>query len=83
MHPLVELYGENALDLGVEEIKKLALNSNIPFDKAYVNLGMSFLVGKATELLEGKKEKPSLASLVSESFGEAAIYKYNVCNGVL
>lgn len=77
MHPLISVYGESALELGFEEVKKLALSSNIPFDKEYVDLGVSFLAIKCTEILEGKKEKPSLSSLISESFGEAAIYKYN------
>jgi hypothetical protein len=76
--PLVAVYGENAINLALEEIQKLKINSNIPFDKDYVNLGISFLNIKANEILENKKSHCSLKILVSESFGEAAIYKYNV-----
>jgi hypothetical protein len=74
---LVTLYGENGFDLAYEEIKKLQLNSNIPFDTEYVKLGISFMMIKSNQILENKKARCSLASLVSESFGEAAIYKYN------
>lgn len=77
--PIVKVYGENAIDLVFEEIQKLKLNSNIPFDSDYVNLGISFMTIKANQILEKEKSHCSLASLVSESFGEAAIYKYN-CN---
>lgn len=77
-HPLIELYGENAIDLALEEIQKLKVNSNIPFDKEYVRMGMSFMVLKASDIIDNKKSHCSLPSLVSESFGEAAIYKYNV-----
>jgi hypothetical protein len=63
---LINLYGNEALDLTLKEIRELAVNSNIPF-----------------EIVEGKEKTRSLRSLVSESFGEAAIYKYNVNGGVL
>lgn len=82
-NPLITLYGENALDLAFEEIKTLQQNSNIPFDSEYIRTGVSFLGIKATQINEGKKKHCSLSSLVSESFGEAAIYKYNVCGGTL
>jgi hypothetical protein len=75
--PLIKVYGENAIDLVLEEIEKLKSNSNIPFDAEYVKLGVSFISLKANEILENKKSHCSLASLVSESFGEAAICKYN------
>jgi hypothetical protein len=77
-NPLVEVYGENAIELVLEEIKKLKSNSNIPFDAEYVKLGISFMALKSNEILENKKAHCSLASLVSESFGEAAICKYNI-----
>lgn len=83
MHPLIELYGEKALELAVEEIKELARASNIPFDKKYVDLGTSFLLIKAAKIVEGEQKRQSLKGLVCESFGEAAMYKYNVANGVL
>lgn len=79
---LIELYGEDAIDLALVEIKELAKNSNISFlDKKYLELGIGFIMINAAEILEGKKKECSLKSLVSESFGEAAIYKYNVCGG--
>lgn len=82
-NPLINLYGNEALDLTLKEIRELAANSNIPFDKKYVDLGISFLMMKANEIVEGKKKSSSLRSLVSESFGEAAMYKYNFNGGVL
>ncbi|MBT2759895.1 hypothetical protein [Paenibacillus sp. ISL-20] len=75
-NPLKLLYGEEALELAVKEIKKLAMNSNFTFDKEYVQTGMSLLAIKAKETLDGKKRKSNLESLVSESFGEAAIFKF-------
>ena len=79
---LIEIYGEDAIDLAFEEIKRMSRNSNIPFnDSKYLDLGIIFMMINATEILEGKKEKCSLKSLVSKSFGEAAMYKYNVCGG--
>lgn len=75
--PLVIVYGEDAIELALKEIQRLKLNSNIPFDKEYINLGISFMMLKANEIIENKKKHCSLARLVSESFGEAAIYKYN------
>lgn len=82
-NPLIGLYGDEALDLVITEIKKLASNSNVPFDKKYTDLGISFLSIKVNEIVSGKKEKITLQKLVSESFGEAAIYKYNVKGGTL
>jgi hypothetical protein len=75
--PVVKLYGEDAVELVLDEIQKLKLNSNIPFDSEYVKLGISFITIKATQILENEKPHCNLTSLVSESFGEAAIYKYN------
>lgn len=80
INPLVSLYGEGVFDLVQKEIKELAEGSNIPFDKKYVNLGISFLMIKANEIVKEEKVKPKLRNLVRESFGEAAMYKYN-CNG--
>jgi hypothetical protein len=76
--PLVSLYGKDAIEKVLEEIEKLKVNSNIPFDKEYVNLGVSFIGIKAEQILEGEKRRCTLKDLVSESFGEAAIFKYNV-----
>jgi hypothetical protein len=77
-NPLIKLYGLDALDLASDEIKELNKNSNIPFDKELLQLGTSFILLKATEIIEGKKSNTSLKLLVSESFGEASIYRYNV-----
>lgn len=82
-NPLKKLYGDDAFNLTLKEIKNLAEYSNIPFDKKYVDLGISFLMMKANEIVEGKKQKRNLRSLVSESFGEAAVFQYNVNGGVL
>ena len=80
---LVSIYGENIFEDVLNEIKELKDNSNIPFDKKYIQLGLSFCAIKAEQIINGEKEKCSLRSLVSESFGEAAMYKYNCCGGVL
>lgn len=75
-HPLITLYGEEVFDLAYEKIQDLARNSNFTFDGEYVKLGTSFVQIKAQEIVDGKKKKRSLDDLVSESFGEAAIYKF-------
>lgn len=80
---LIILYGENGINLTLAEIKELAENSNIPFDNKYLELGISFLMLKADDIIKEGKKIPALKGLVSESFGEAAIYKYNCCNGKL
>jgi len=80
---LVSIYGENVFKNVLNEIKELNDNSNIPFDKKYVQLGLSFCAIKAEQIINGEKKKCSLRALVSESFGEAAIYKYNCCSGTL
>lgn len=82
-HPLISLYGNTGIKDTLKEIQNLKENSNIPFDTKYIELGISFLNIKAEEIVENKKSKPTLKALVSESFGEAAIYKYNCCKGVL
>lgn len=79
--PLIELYGENVLHDAAVIIKDLAVNSNIPFDAKYVELGCRFLRVKANKLT--KEKAPSLRVLVSEAFGEAAMYKYNIAGGKL
>ncbi len=80
---LVNLYGDTAFSDTLVGIKELQDNSNIPFDAKYVALGLNFVSYKVEEILSGSKNKCSLKSLLSESFGEAAIYKYNCCGGVL
>jgi hypothetical protein len=75
-NPLKPLYGEEVMNLVIKEIDRLAKNSNFTFDREYVLLGMSFMGNKAREILNGEKQKPSLESLVNESFGEAAIFKF-------
>jgi hypothetical protein len=81
--PLVQVYGDNAEELSKEAIRELSKNSNIPFDAKYVELGISFLMLKCDQILKGEKTKSELVSLISESFGEAAIYKYNIAEGTL
>ena len=76
-HPLVTLYGEDVFDLASEKIQELAKNSNFAFDREYMQIGTSFVQIKAQEIIDGKKKKCSLDDLVSESFGEAAIYKFH------
>ena len=80
---LVSIYGENAFKDMLNKINDMKEYSNIPFDQKYVRLGLSFCAIKAEQIINGKKEKCSLQTLVSESFGEAAMYKYNCCGGVL
>jgi len=80
---LIYLYGKNVFKDIFNEIKELKNNSNIPFDEKYLNLSLSFFNIKVEQIINGEKEKCSLRALVSESFGEATMYKYNCCNGVL
>jgi hypothetical protein len=80
---LISIYGENVFEDILNEIKILNNNSNIPFDNKYVKLSLSFCAIKAEQIINSEKEKCSLRALVSESFGEAAMYKYNCCDGVL
>jgi len=80
---LIAIYGDNVLEDILNEIKKLKEYSNIPFDQKYIRLSLSFCAIKVEQIINGEKKKCSLRSLVSESFGEAAMYKYNCCGGVL
>jgi hypothetical protein len=80
---LISIYGNNVFKDILNEIKELKNNSNIPFDEKYIHLSLSFCAIKAEQIINGEKKKCSLHSLVSESFGEAAMYKYNCCGGVL
>lgn len=80
---LVSIYGDNVFENILNEIKEMKNNSNIPFDDKYIRLSLSFCVIKSEQIINGEKEKCSLRALVSESFGEAAMYKYNCCGGVL
>ncbi|MNB86392.1 hypothetical protein D3C75_333350 [compost metagenome] len=75
------VYGEDYVAQIKQEIVELAKNSNIPFDKKYIDLGLSFVAINAESI--DTEKPPSLKSLVSQSFGEAAIYKYNVAGGEL
>ena len=76
-NPLLTLYGENVFEDAMQEIDRLKAVSNIPFNKEYVRLGISFMQMKANEIVEGKKKHCSLNDLVSRSFGEAAVATYN------
>lgn len=77
-HPLIALYGENALDSATTYIEELRTNSNFYFDAEYMKTGISFMMLKANEMLEGRRKHKDigLKDLVSEAFGEAAIYKF-------
>jgi hypothetical protein len=81
---LPDLYGQDYAAQVQKAVNELAKESNIPFDTKYVQLGISFLVIKANELYDKKPAKmPTLTNLITESFGEAAMYKYNIAGGVL
>ena len=80
---LIAIYGDNVFEDIFNEIKELKKNSNIPFDQKYIGLSLSFCAIKAEQIINGEKKKCNLRALVSESFGEAAIYKFNVCGGEL
>jgi hypothetical protein len=80
---LCVLYGTNVMTEIMEHIDELKKNSNIPFDNKYLELGIQFLIFKANKIVKDVKPKPLLKNLISESFGEAAIYQYNCCNGRL
>lgn len=76
---LKRIYGETALEDALKEIKQLAEHSNFTFDKEYIEVGIGFTLMHAAEILEGRENKCSLKALITKSFGEAAIYKFNVC----
>lgn len=76
--PLVMLYGEDVLVSLTKIVEELRANSNIPFDEEYLRTGVAFMRIKAKEILEGSRKEISLKNLTSESFGEAAIARYNV-----
>jgi len=80
---LVSIYGENVFKNILDMIKELKDYSNIPFDEKYIRLSLSFCAIKTEQIINNEKEKCSLKALVSESFGEAAMYKYNCCGGIL
>jgi len=80
---LIAIYGDNVFEEMLNEVKYLKKYSNIPFDQKYIRLGLSFCAIKAKEIINGEKKICNLRALVSESFGEAAIYKFNVCGGEL
>lgn len=76
-NPLVILYGESVFDTVSIKIQNLVQNSNFIFDSEYVSLGTSFMMVKAQEIIDHKKPMRTLGNLISESFGEAAICKFN------
>ena len=80
---LISIYGDNVFEEIFNEVKYLKKYSNISFDPKYIRLSLSFCAIKAEQIINGEKGKCNLRSLVSESFGEAAMYKYNICGGVL
>lgn len=77
-HFLEVLYGDNVFNDILDEVEKLKENSNISFDNDYIKLGCDFVQLNAKELLDNGKPKLKLKTLISKSFGEAAICKYNI-----
>lgn len=73
-HPLIILYGIDAIAKATEEIEVLKANSNFRFTKQYMSLGIGFINIKAQAIVDKGEQPPTLTSLVSSSFGEAAIY---------
>ena len=80
---LIVIYGDNVFEEMLNEVNYLMKYSNISFDQKYIRLSLSFCAIKAEQIINGEKKKYSLKSLVSESFGEAEIYRSNVCGGEL
>ena len=80
---LIAIYGDNVFEEMFNEVKYLKKYSNITFDQKYIKLSLSFCAIKAEQIINGEKKKCSLRSLISESFGEAEIYRSNVCGGEL
>lgn len=78
---LIKLYGDDALEKVLVEIRDLAKYSNVTFDKEFMGLGISFLNTHAKEISLGNEKECTIKTLVSKSFGEAAMYKYNLCGG--
>lgn len=78
MKSLVTLYGENVFEEITKNINGLKQNSNFLFDDEYIRSGMAFVAIKAQETVDGKRERCMLSTLITESFGEAAIYKFNI-----
>ena len=78
LHPLEIIYGSYALEKTIEIFHQLKQNSNFTFDNELIEIGISFLNGKAHEIINHKKDMVSLKQLVTESFGEASIYKFNI-----
>lgn len=83
INPLVKLYGDTAFDIATTKIHELAKKSDIPFEQKYIKLGKKFTLLNAQEIIEGKTKERTLKDLITKSFGEAAMYKYNVIDGVL
>lgn len=81
MNELMELYGEDTLDQAMIYTEELREASNFPFDTDYLEIAIGFLKLKAKEILESGEEKPLLRDLISESFGEAAIYYFQIRGG--
>ena len=80
---LIAIYGDNVFEEILNEINYLKKYSNITFDQKYIRLSLSFCAMKAEQIINGERGKCSLQSLVSESFGEAEIYRSNICGGEL
>lgn len=74
---LEKLYGESVYEEINEIVKELRVESNFEFDLEYIRTGCAFTNINAEKILNENKAKPELKSLVTQSFGEAAIFKFN------
>lgn len=75
------LYGNNVHEKVLDLIGVIKVHSNIRFDHKFIELGISFFVLKCEQILKGEKKMTTLENLLNESFGEAAVMKYNVQGG--
>lgn len=79
-------YGPTGRDTINQMLKEVIADSNCKEDfddNKMVKIGWSFMCGKLAEVDRGEKKLPTIKALVCSSFGEAMMYKWNVCNGVI
>lgn len=76
-NPIIELYGEGADLEAIIILNELRKESNFEFDPEYIKGGISFLHINCQKVLDGELDKRSLKKLMTKSFGEAAICKFN------
>lgn len=80
VNPIVQLYGADSLKLSMVYIHEVRSKSNFQFTEQLMRYGTSFMQLKALEMLENRRTDAqryvSLKSLVTESFGDAAVAVY-------